>query len=29
MEKFEKEKEVDAKHIADLEYVLSFQVGLQ
>jgi hypothetical protein len=26
--KFEKEKEVDAKHIANLEYVLSIQVGL-
>jgi DNA mismatch repair ATPase MutS len=28
MEKFEKEKEVDAKRIADLEYALSVQVGL-
>jgi alanine racemase len=28
MEKFEKEKEADAKHIADLEYALSIQVGL-
>jgi hypothetical protein len=28
MEKFEKEKEADAKHIADLEYDLSIQVGL-
>jgi hypothetical protein len=26
--KFEKEKEADAKHIADLEYALSIQVGL-
>jgi alanine racemase len=26
--KFEKEKEADAKHIADLEYTLSIQVGL-
>ena len=26
--KFEKEKEVDAKRIADLEYALSIQVGL-
>jgi hypothetical protein len=25
--KFEKEKEADAKHIADLEYALSIQVG--
>jgi hypothetical protein len=25
---FEKEKEADAKHIADLEYALSIQVGL-
>jgi len=28
MEKFEKEKEADAKRIADLEYALSIQVGL-
>jgi hypothetical protein len=28
MEKFEKEKEADAKRIADLEYALSVQVGL-
>jgi hypothetical protein len=28
MEKFEKKKEADAKRIADLEYALSFQVGL-
>jgi hypothetical protein len=28
MEKFEKEKEEDAKHITDLEYALSIQVGL-
>jgi hypothetical protein len=28
MEKFEKKKEVDVKRIADLEYALSFQVGL-
>jgi hypothetical protein len=26
--KLEKEKEADAKHIADLEYALSIQVGL-
>jgi hypothetical protein len=26
--KFDKEKEVDAKHITDLEYALSIQVGL-
>jgi hypothetical protein len=26
--KFEKEKEADAKRIADLEYTLSIQVGL-
>jgi hypothetical protein len=26
---FEKEKEADAKHIADLEYALSIQVGLR
>jgi glutaredoxin-related protein len=29
MEKFEKDKEADAKRIADLEYALSIQVGLQ
>jgi DNA helicase IV len=28
MEKFEKKKEADAKHIADLEYALSIQVEL-
>jgi hypothetical protein len=28
MEKFEKEKEADAKCIADLKYALSIQVGL-
>jgi hypothetical protein len=28
MKEFENKKEQDAKHIADLEYVLSIQVGL-
>jgi hypothetical protein len=28
MEKFEKKKEADAKHITNLEYALSIQVGL-
>jgi hypothetical protein len=28
MKEFEKEKEKDAKRIADLEYVVSIQVGL-
>jgi 2-oxoglutarate dehydrogenase complex dehydrogenase (E1) component-like enzyme len=28
MKEFEKKKEKDVKHIADLEYVLSIQVGL-
>jgi hypothetical protein len=28
MKEFEKKKEKDAKHIADLEYALSIKVGL-